>query len=145
MLGEVGGRGCLARTTFEIDDRDHLQLVVALAVRHIFLGIRLAVLVEIEAQLLHLLGCVQPSAAARRLRNRPLAFEMKTLQIVGTDAEIMGDLCHRKQPQRLLGIGWKFFQPQLIKPPRDLRALQKDLFVELETRQSGDGIHRKEP
>ncbi|CAD5291875.1 hypothetical protein BOSE21B_80114 [Bosea sp. 21B] len=61
---------------------------------------------------------------------------MKALEIVGTDAEIVGDLRHGETPQRLLGVGRKFLQTKLIQLARYLCALLENFIVKLERSES---------
>ena len=132
MLGEMGRRRRLAGAALEVDDRDHLQAITRLAMRHIFLGVGLAVLVEVMPEFQHLLGRVEPPPAGRGHRHRAFSVEMQALEIVRADAEIMRHLGHGEQPQGLLGVRRKFLDSQLIQLAGDLCSLHEDLVVKLE-------------
>ena len=58
---------------------------------------------------------------------------LEAFQIVWTDPEIMGDLGHREPPKRLLPLGGKLLDPQLVELARDLGPLGEDLVVKLKT------------
>jgi hypothetical protein len=100
-----------------------LKLLARLTVGDILLRVRTAVLIEIVPELDHLLSGVEASSATRDKRLRALALQVKPLKVVWGDAEIMGDLGHRKTAKRLLRVRREFLQPELIELARDLRSL----------------------
>src|SRR5947209_6405317 len=100
MLREMRGRRGLAAAALEVDDCDHLQMLVSAPPGNVT-AVRAAFLVEIGPQFLNLLGGVRASAACRRERDRTFTFERKISEITALHAEKFCRLAGVERAQRL--------------------------------------------
>ena len=128
VLGEVRSSRRLARTAFEVDDRNHMKLIAVRPAREIAPLARTPVGIQVSTKLEHLFCGIRPAARGRSLWLWAFALEVQFFDGRLRYAEEIGDFRQRKLTQPFLSIGWILLLTQYIEAIRDqLSLLENDL------------------
>src|SRR4051794_32337492 len=99
MLRQMGRRGRLAGSAFEIHHADDLKVLVATAMGQVP-SVAFGTLVEIDPQGRDILDRVGAAAVRGALRLRPLPLETEAAEIAGIAPDDVRTLPRREPPQR---------------------------------------------